>query len=816
MRIFDTSGLRPTDKLSANEASWIYNGLDCCVTLEVRDKLREQIETELPEVQQTYATAMEKLAPTNYMNIRGLLVNEPARQYAIREYSRDLMILQDRFNTLMTETVGYTINWRSPLQLRSLFYDTFRLRPVRKRNAKGEFAPTVNADALEKFCEYLYPQVYARYILAMRDLGKKISFLETEVDPDGRMRTSLNIAGTDTGRFSSKFSAFGSGSNLQNVEDRLRAVFKADPGKVFVNVDLEQADARNVGARLYQIFYDEFGPKEAGRYLDACESGDLHTQVTRMVWPNLGWTGNLKEDKEIAEQPFYREHSYRDMSKKLGHGCLSADHEVLTPEGWKPINTCPSVIMQWSPISSEFVSPSHWEAKPYYGEFQIFNGPAISVRMTHDHRVPFKRDQYSKILHEAPAMAGPGKAIPLGFGWSGGTETVPARFIAAHMTDGSQEENWCSFHFVKERKKARLIYLCDLYNLEYRVHGDKIRVKGRFPKKPGAFQFSWTKECLADFVDELRYWDGHQGKTSITISSTSLSTLSWYQTFGRILGIGGNIQNSPNISGFGSLVWRLQQNKRKWASGGSITHSRELSFGEMVYCPTVSSGWFYVRRNGKISVTGNTNYFGTPPTMARHAKVEVYIIEAFQRKYFEAFPLIGNYDKRLDQRDWHSWVQQQLREVGSLTNLFGRRRIFFDRYQDQNTLRAAIAYDPQSNTGEELDRGWLNLWRNMPEAELLLPVHDSILFQLPYEGLEKLLPRALDLLKVTIELKDGRKFSVPLEAAVGWNWAKSRLNKKTGLWENVYGLRKWTGKEDREPPAEGRSRFSAVMGRRLR
>jgi len=531
MRIFDTSGLRPTDKLSANEASWIYNGLDCCVTLEVRDKLREQIETELPEVQQTYATAMEKLAPTNYMNIRGLLVNEPARQYAIREYSRDLMILQDRFNTLMTETVGYTINWRSPLQLRSLFYDTFRLRPVRKRNAKGEFAPTVNADALEKFCEYLYPQVYARYILAMRDLGKKISFLETEVDPDGRMRTSLNIAGTDTGRFSSKFSAFGSGSNLQNVEDRLRAVFKADPGKVFVNVDLEQADARNVGARIYQIFYDEFGPEIAGRYLDACESGDLHTQVTRMVWPNLGWTGNLKEDKEIAEQPFYREHSYRDMSKKLGHG---------------------------------------------------------------------------------------------------------------------------------------------------------------------------------------------------------------------------------------------------------------------------------------------TNYFGTPPTMARHAKVEVYIIEAFQRKYFEAFPLIGNYDKRLDQRDWHSWVQQQLREVGSLTNLFGRRRIFFDRYQDQNTLRAAIAYDPQSNTGEELDRGWLNLWRNMPEAELLLPVHDSILFQLPYEGLEELLPRALDLLKVTIELKGGRKFSVPLEAAVGWNWAKSRLNKKTGLWENVYGLRKWTGKEDREPPAEGRSRFSAVMGRRLR
>lgn len=529
MRIFDTSGLRPTDKLSADEASWIYNGLDCCVTLEVRDKLRDQLELEPENVKETYHTAMRKLAPVNYMNLRGLLVDEPARKYAIEHYRKDLAVLWSRFDELMNETLGYTINWRSPVQLKSLFYDTFQLKAVRKRNSKGEFAPTVNADALEKFCEYLYPQVYARLILAMRDLGKKISFLETEVDPDGRMRTSLNIAGTDTGRFSSKFSAFGSGSNLQNVEDRLRAVFKADPGMIFVNVDLEQADARNVGARIYNEFYDSHGPEEAGRFLDACESGDLHTTVTRMVWPDLGWAGNPKEDREIADQPFYREHSYRDMSKKLGHG---------------------------------------------------------------------------------------------------------------------------------------------------------------------------------------------------------------------------------------------------------------------------------------------TNYFGTPPTMARHAKVETYIIEAFQRKYFRAFPLIGNYDHDLNQNDWHGWVYRQLRDVGSITNLFGRRRIFFDRYKEQTTLRAAIAYDPQSNTGEELDRGWLQLWAAMPEAQLLLPVHDSILFQLPYEGLNELLPRALELLKVTIELKGGRKFSVPLEAATGYNWAKRRKNKKTGLWENANGLVKWSGQEDRKPPAaRGRVSFTSVLGR---
>jgi DNA polymerase I-like protein with 3'-5' exonuclease and polymerase domains len=55
-------------------------------------------------------------------------------------------------------------------------------------------------------------------------------------------------------------------------------------------------------------------------YLDACESGDLHTSVARLTWPNLGWKGDLKKDKEIAEQIFYRHFTYRDCCKKLGHG----------------------------------------------------------------------------------------------------------------------------------------------------------------------------------------------------------------------------------------------------------------------------------------------------------------------------------------------------------------------------------------------------------------------------------------------------------------------------------------------------------------
>jgi hypothetical protein len=106
-------------------------------------------------------------------------------------------------------------------------------------------------------------------------------------------------------------------SELERISKTLRRAlrrpFVADPGMKFAYIDLEQAESRLVGAIEWNLFGD-------GRYLDACESGDLHTSVCRLAWTELGWTGDLKRDRAIADQPFYRQHSYRHMAKVLGHG----------------------------------------------------------------------------------------------------------------------------------------------------------------------------------------------------------------------------------------------------------------------------------------------------------------------------------------------------------------------------------------------------------------------------------------------------------------------------------------------------------------
>jgi DNA polymerase-1 len=175
--------------------------------------------------------------------------------------------------------------------------------------------PTLNRDALEKIESYhitlTLPMIYL--IKKIRELQKRIDVLKTEIDHDGRMRTSYNIAGTTTGRFSSSLSEFGTGGNLQNIEGYLRSIFIADPGMKLANFDAEQGESRVVGAIEWNLFGDS-------TYLDACESGDLHTTVARICWPELGWTGNLDVDQAIAERPYYRHYSRRFMCKKLGHG----------------------------------------------------------------------------------------------------------------------------------------------------------------------------------------------------------------------------------------------------------------------------------------------------------------------------------------------------------------------------------------------------------------------------------------------------------------------------------------------------------------
>lgn len=304
-KIIDTSITDPST-LAPHEQSWAYNGFDTCVTHEVYGVIKDQLDEWTGP---TYEFSKALQGPALEMRLRGVLIDQQRKAEVIDEYYDQIELLEGNLERIVLDGLGrMSFNWRSNADLQDVFYGRLGIPPIIRQGR-----PTVNRDALERLESYQIARPIVRHIQALRELGKKIGVLQTEIDPDGRMRTSYNIAGTSTGRFSSSFSEFGTGSNLQNIEESLRSVFIADAGYKFAKCDAKSGESYVVGAIEWNLFGDD-------RYLEACETGDPHTATARICWPSLGWTGDLKRDKDIAETPYYRHYTYRFMCKKLGHG----------------------------------------------------------------------------------------------------------------------------------------------------------------------------------------------------------------------------------------------------------------------------------------------------------------------------------------------------------------------------------------------------------------------------------------------------------------------------------------------------------------
>ena len=304
MPIFDTSTLQEGVVLPENDQ--IYNGLDCCITHEVLEALRPLGQPRI------YSFARALQAPVLDMMQRGIRIDSYERQKGIAALEAEIVRLNGILNRFSYAVWDRPLNANSPKMLIDFFYKHMGI-PEIYSSKKGVTKISMDREALEKLDNYFHARPIVSTILAIRDAVKQLSVLRTEIDNDGRMRTSYNVAGTETGRFSSSTNAFGTGTNLQNITASLRKMFVADPGYKICGIDLEQAESREVGWLSGVICGD-------WSYLDACYSGDLHTLVARTAWPELPWTDDAKADRRVADTPFYRHLTYRDMAKKLGHG----------------------------------------------------------------------------------------------------------------------------------------------------------------------------------------------------------------------------------------------------------------------------------------------------------------------------------------------------------------------------------------------------------------------------------------------------------------------------------------------------------------
>ncbi len=246
-----------------------YNALDCALTHEVFGVLEKQLDEVTLKV---YALEKSLQAPVFSMELRGVLVDKPSRDDMIFELSQDVSLLETSLQEILTEGIGVRIeNPLSPKQLSYLLYDILGLPPQRSYKTGGT---TVDSKALEKLKQYFYAAPIISHIQTIRDLSKQISTLRTSIDSDNRIRTSFNIAGTETGRFSSYASALGSGCVLPDAEALTRTGWKKI-SEVREGEEIAQWDNHIISFVPCTIFKKSFSGK-----LLKCSSEQLRLTVT--------------------------------------------------------------------------------------------------------------------------------------------------------------------------------------------------------------------------------------------------------------------------------------------------------------------------------------------------------------------------------------------------------------------------------------------------------------------------------------------------------------------------------------------------------
>lgn len=127
---------------------------------------------------------------------------------------------------------------------------------------------------------------------------------------------------------------------------------------------------------------------------------------------------------------------------------------------------------------------------------------------------------------------------------------------------------------------------------------------------------------------------------------------------------------------------------------------------------------YYSRAKAGVHLT---NYGGKAKTCAAALSISVREAENFQAEWFRLHPAI---------KEWHHTVENNLRTKRAVTNPFGFTRTYFDRIDDQ-LLGQALAWVPQSAVAIIIDTAYNRITANLPEIDILLQVHDSLVGQCP-------------------------------------------------------------------------------------
>lgn len=222
----DESHGEEDDKWEPTEQSWdnylLYNGKDCCKTLDAAIIL---IDEAVPGMgmQQGWDFQLGMWQHVLKCMLRGNLYDWDERSQQRKDLERKMKALEDFMYDMVPPELyprhPKTPFFKSPTQLKDLFYEVLNQPTVTKRNANKQWVATTEDAALKVVMSrepLLKP--LCETILIYRSMRVFYdTFLTGKPDYDDYLRSAYLLAGTSTTRLASRGDVFDFGLNLQNL-----------------------------------------------------------------------------------------------------------------------------------------------------------------------------------------------------------------------------------------------------------------------------------------------------------------------------------------------------------------------------------------------------------------------------------------------------------------------------------------------------------------------------------------------------------------------------------------------------------------------
>jgi DNA polymerase I-like protein with 3'-5' exonuclease and polymerase domains len=323
--------------------------------------------------------------------------------------------------------------------------------------------------------------------------------------------------------------------------------------------------------------------------------------------------------------------NYSDTGARTGRlssspnlqNCLEGDAEVLTPAGWVRLDALPDVclVAQYDCGEISFVQPSRVIRQDYTGELLEFSSRNHTLSYTPDHRVlvkPFGAADFEDRTAEM-ITSSTDWVLPVAGDYYGGTGVFSdldvAKLFVAIRADGSVKPSSIEFGFKRPEKMQRLRELLTKLGITWNEHvstnGANYFNLHAHPVLAELRQFSskhyaaWVLNLSVEernaMLDEELYWDGHAIGDRIRVDSSVPADCYWLQ----IMAVLSSRACSTAKTTFGEYVsYTKKAQPTLGFRPGPKTFCRK-PWNDKVYCVTVPSSYFLVRRKNCVHITGN-------------------------------------------------------------------------------------------------------------------------------------------------------------------------------------------------------------------